>query len=385
MIDQEFFLGFPFPWLLRNSTGLLIARGDGALFPLSPTAQTKEELDHLLRVRHGWTCCPSGYAAYVSSLSTDEQVWLVVHGLKVVGISSIRGREQTLSIRMNAENVESYVKRTIAALAESKEKLLLVMRTNIHEVRSINTDIYNAVYRLKQDLQEDGYIHQRYLNTVRNIEELSKILKTRTDVLDVVSNPALLKAARSLIPIYRAFDRVIRSLTPTASSENVRLQLTGSSTGRVDGIALFDVIPYLMIQNAIKYAPPNTSVEIHFSENSDRVHVHLSSVGPSVEEDEVERIFISGFRGRHARQVTPEGTGIGMNLLKTLVEMHDGGSVKFSQEKEMCIIHQLPYTTTHLEVSINLFKSIAVGNRVAPVPPHRSGRALFASGSSLRS
>ena len=354
MIDQEFFLGFPFPWLLRSSAGLLISRGDGALFPLSPTARTQEELDHLLKVGHGWTRCPSGYAAYVSSLSADEQVSLVVHGLKVVGVSSIRGRVESLSIRMNTDNVESYIKRTIEALTQSKEKLHLVMRTNVHEVRSINTDIYNAVYRLKEDLQEDGYNKDRDFNTVRNIEELSKILKTRTDVLDVVSNPALLNAARSLIPIYRAFDRVIRSLSPTASSQNLRLNLTGSSTGRVDGVSLFDVIPYLVIQNAIKYAPPDTNVQIHFSEEFGRVCAHLTSVGPSVEEDEIERLFISGFRGKYAQQLTPEGTGFGMNLLKTLVEMHDGGSVNFSQDQDSCRMGQIPYRTTHVKILMNL-------------------------------
>ena len=305
---------------MRNSAGILISRGDGALFPLSPNAQTQEEFDHLLEVRHGWTCCPSGYAAYVSSLSADEQIWVVVHGLKVVGVSSVQGREDALSIRLKPQEVEAFTKRAIEALSQSKDKLRHVMRSNIHEVRSINADIYNAVYRLKEDLEAYGYNHSRDFNTVRNIEELSEILRTRTDVLDVVSNPALLQAARSPIPIYRAFDRVVRSLSPTASSENVRLSLTGSSTGRVNGISLFDVIPYLMVQNAIKYAPGNSAVQIHFSENSSRVCAHLTSVGPVVEEDEMARIFISGFRGRYAQQVTPEGTGFGMNLLKTLLK-----------------------------------------------------------------
>ena len=354
MIDQEFFIGFPFPWLLRNSAGLLIAHGNGSLFPLSPSAQTHEDFDYLLRVRHGWTCCPSGYAAYASSLSADEEVWLVVYGLKVVGVSTVRGREKTLSIRMTPADVESYTKRTIDALSQSKDKLRLVMRSNIHEVRSINADIYNAVYRLKEDLHEFGYNQDRDFKTVRNIEELSKILKTRTDVLDVVSNPALLQAARSSIPIYRAFDRVVRSLRPTASAQNVRLNLTGSSTGRVNGISLFDVIPYLMIQNAIKYAPQSSNVRILFEENPDRVSVHLTSVGPSMEEDEVKRIFISGFRGRYAQQVTPEGTGFGMSLLKTLVEMHDEGRVVFFQDGERGSVRQIPYRTTHVKVWMKL-------------------------------
>ena len=354
MIDTEFFLGFPFPWLLKSNAGVLIGCGDGALFPLSAKVQTEEEHAHLLSAGHGWTCCPSGYAAYVSSLSSDEEVWLVVYGLKVVGVSSIRGREGALSVRMEKDDVEAYTKRTAEALRQSKEKLNMVMRTNIHEVRSINTDIYNAVYHLKENIQENRYFSDQDSNILRNIEELSKILKTRTDVLDVVSNPALLQAARSSIPIYRAFDRVVRSLRPTALSKGVRLNLGGASIGRIDGIALFDVIPYLMIQNAIKYAPKETNAEIIFSENAGRVSAHLSSVGPAVEEGEIDRIFISGFRGQNARRLTSEGAGLGMHLLKTMVELHDGGTVDFFQDSSIRMIGQIPHKTTHLKVTMAL-------------------------------
>ena len=282
-----------------------------------------------MNVGHGWTVGPSGYAAYVTSLSSDERVLFTVYGLKVVGLGSNRGRERQLSIRMERNEVEMYIKRTIEALRQSKEKLNFVMRTNIHEVRSINANIYNAVYRLKENLDQSIYRSDRDFPIVRNIEELSKILKTRTDVLDVLSNPALLQAPRTSIPIYRAFDRVVRSLTPTAEAESVKLRLTGSSTGRVIGISLFDVIPYLMIENAIKYAPRETNVEVRFDENSSRVDVQVRSTGPAVEREEMERMFILGFRGKHARRVTTEGTGFGMYLLRMLVELHDGGSIRF--------------------------------------------------------
>lgn len=361
MIDAEFFLGFPFPWLLRNSRGVVIGQGDGALFPLSKAAQSDEEYRYVLNAGYGWTCCPSGYAAYVSSLSSDEEVLLVVRGLKVAGVSVIRGHEETLSIRMQKDQVEAFTKRTAEALRQSKEKLNAVMRTNIHEVRSINTDIYNAVYRLKENLAETGYDAERDSQYIRNIEELSKILKTRTDVLDVVSNPALLQAARGSIPIYRAFDRVVRSLKPSALAKGVRLNLTGSSTGRINGISLFDVIPYLMIQNAIKYSPKDTNATIEFSEEKGRVHAHLISVGPALEESESERIFISGFRGKYAQRVTTEGAGLGMHLLKMMVELHDGGAIEFWQDGASRVVREVPHRTTHLQVSIDLSETVDNG------------------------
>ena len=356
MIDEEYFLGFPFPWLLRDRTGYLITSGDGALFPLSTRVKSDEELEVLLSSGYGWTHCPSGYAAYTTSISSDEKIWLVVYGLKIVGISTSRGREGTLSIRLTRAAVEAYVKRSIEALRQSKEKLNFVMRTNIHEVRSINADIYNAVYQLKENLERFQYDSERDFQIVRNIEELSKILKTRTDVLDVLSNPALLQAARSLIPVYRAFHRVVHSMNPTALAKGIRINLRGTSTNRISGVSLFDVIPYLIIQNAIKYSPRNTDIEVRFDETEEFVCVQVISIGPSVDQEEIERIFFSGYRGRFARRVTAEGTGIGMYLLKMLVELHDGGKILFSQDGDGQIISGIPYKKTRVNIVMKLSK-----------------------------
>ena len=317
-------------------------------------SQSKKEVDHLLKASPGWTIAPSGYASYVTSLFADERDYLVVYGLKVVGLSSRRGKEQTLSIRLEQNDVEKFVKRSVEALRQSKEKLNLIMRANIHEVRSINTDIYNAVYRLKENLEQSDYKEDRDHPIVRNIEELSKILRTRTDVLDVLSNPILLTAPRNSIPIYRAFHRVVRSLNSTAIAAGVHMHMTGASVGRVTGIMLFDVIPYLVIQNAIKYAPRGSNIEVGFTEGNNHVVIRVTSEGPLVEEDEIERIFMSGFRGKYARYVTAEGTGFGLYLVKMLVESHEGGTIYFTQAGDRRMVNHIPYRTTNITTTMIL-------------------------------
>ena len=354
MIEEEYFLGFPFPWLLRSSEGLFIAQGNGTLFPLSSNMEMDKEVSYLLTIEYGWTKSPSGYAAYVTSLSAEERILLVIFGLKVAGISSIRGPEKTLSIRLEKQDIEKYVKRTIEALRQSKEKLNLIMRTNIHEIRSINSDIYNAIYRLRGNIEQTDYSKDRDFQIIRNIEELSKVLRTRTDVLDVLSNPALLQASKNSIPIYRAFDRIVRSLNQTAISEGVNLFMSGSSMGRIMGIPLFDVIPYLVIQNAIKYAPMESDIEINFAEFDHNVVIKISSEGPLVEDSELERIFILGYRGKHARNATTDGLGFGMYLLRQLVEFHDGGTIKFSQGNHVRMIRDTPYKETFVVLTVDL-------------------------------
>ena len=73
-----------------------------------------------------------------------------------------------------------------------------------------------------------------------------------------------------------------------------------------------------------------------------------------VEDDEVERIFMLGFRGNNASHVTTEGTGFGLYLVRMLVESHQGASIRFTQGPDREMINGIPYSTTYVTVTMTL-------------------------------
>ena len=285
------------------------------------------------------------------------------------GIFAPYRKQSVLSIKLGVQDVETYVSFVVSSLKRTKDEINRVMRNSIHEVRSINSDIYHAVYELRTNVITDGFRESRDVSRIRNIEELSELLRTRTDVLDVLSNPAVLNASTSRISVYRAFDRIVRSLTPAAKSKQVHLNLLGSSRGHVRSSRFFDVVPYLVIQNAIKYAPKASSVEVEFSETEDDVTVVISSIGPLVQTGERERLFLSGFRGKNAKEFSQEGTGIGLYILKRLVELHDGGSIKFEQSSSLRRVRDIPFVRTRLCITMALDAN-------ETTPPHQSFGSL---------
>ena len=355
MIDEQYFLSLPFPWLLRSSSGVLIAEGDGALFPADSKASRMDRQYLLAPDRTlGWSECPSGFAAYVASTSETEDSWLVIYSLKIFGVSSVQGKQSTRSIKLSDEELESYVARTISSLRGTKGEMNSIMRDSIHEVRSINSDIYHAAYELRTNVATNDFVQHHDISLIRNVEELSQLLRTRTDVLDVLSNPTVLNSSTSRIPVYRAFDRIVRSLSPTANSKRVQLKLDGASRGYIRSSRFFDVLPYLVIQNAIKYAPNGSQVVVEFSETTRDIVIVVSSTGPVVLPSERQRLFLSGFRGKHARVASQEGTGIGLYVLKRLVELHKNGSVDFDQSPQIRAIQSVPYAPTRLTIRLAL-------------------------------
>lgn len=77
-----------------------------------------------------------------------------------------------------------------------------------------------------------------------------------------------------------------------------------------------------LLENACKFSPPHTTVELSCSCSDERVLLRVQDQGPGVPEADRERIFERFKRGRHAAGVP--GSGIGLSVVQTLVEQMEG-------------------------------------------------------------
>jgi two-component system phosphate regulon sensor histidine kinase PhoR len=91
-----------------------------------------------------------------------------------------------------------------------------------------------------------------------------------------------------------------------------------------------------LVDNALKYGADGSNwIGIYASavkdENGPAVEVRVADRGPGIPPDEQPRIFDPFFRGRRAIQDQVHGTGLGLNLVKKIVEAH-GGTIRVSSE-----------------------------------------------------
>ncbi|HEX9018253.1 MAG TPA: DUF4118 domain-containing protein [Anaerolineaceae bacterium] len=77
-----------------------------------------------------------------------------------------------------------------------------------------------------------------------------------------------------------------------------------------------------LISNSVKYAPPDTAINISASKERDTVHVKVTNEGPPVPEEHLERIFDKFYRVTAADRIT--GTGLGLSICKGIIEAHGG-------------------------------------------------------------
>jgi len=87
-----------------------------------------------------------------------------------------------------------------------------------------------------------------------------------------------------------------------------------------------------LLSNAVKYTPEKGSVEVIIKKNVKGVEISVKDTGYGIPEEAKSQIFTKLFRANNVRQKEPTGTGLGLYLLKTLVEKQ-GGKVRFESEE----------------------------------------------------
>ena len=106
---------------------------------------------------------------------------------------------------------------------------------------------------------------------------------------------------------------------------------------RMDLERITEVITHLL-DNAGKYSPPETSIRISAELRGSEVVTSVTDQGPGIEEMEQEMIFEKFYRGRNQRMMI-QGTGMGLAIAKSIVELHGGKISVTSQLGRGSVFH----------------------------------------------
>ncbi|MDB5279744.1 MAG: histidine kinase [Ferruginibacter sp.] len=120
-----------------------------------------------------------------------------------------------------------------------------------------------------------------------------------------------------------------------ADNKNQKIQLNIEANPLVlaDERKLFEVADNL-INNAIKYSPKNKNIVITIKERNNKVILEVWDEGPGFTEEEKEHLF-QRFSRLSAKPTGGESaTGLGLSIVKTLVEAHQGKVLAKSEGKD---------------------------------------------------
>ena len=80
---------------------------------------------------------------------------------------------------------------------------------------------------------------------------------------------------------------------------------------------------YNLIDNAIKFSPINSDVNINVMEKGDKVLVSIKDSGVGINKDDLKKIWDRFFKTDPSRGKDKKGTGLGLSITKEIISAHD--------------------------------------------------------------
>jgi len=220
------------------------------------------------------------------------------------------------------------------ALAESanraKDEFLAVLS---HELRTPMNAVYGWARMLQMGQIDSGTTPRALDAIVRNAHVQLQLIDDLLDVSRIISGKMRLDIRP--VDIQRVLEAAIDAVRPAADAKGLRLHtLLDPSAGPVNGDPdrLQQVVWNLLI-NAVKFTPRDGRIQLTLQRVNSHLEIVVSDTGAGIRRDLLPVIFDRFKQGESGTTRNQGGLGIGLALVRHLVELH-GGSVTAESEGE---------------------------------------------------
>ncbi len=211
-------------------------------------------------------------------------------------------------------------------LLEATEKLQTALLNSIsHDLRTPLVSITGALSSLEESgpaLDED--VQRSLIETAREeAERLNRLVGNLLDITRLEAGPLQLR--REACDIQELIGSALEQIGSPLKDRQVKVVVPAKLPLVPLDFVLFSRVLVNVIDNALKYSPPEKPIEIHAREENKMLEIKVADHGEGIPEDDLERIFDKFYRVRRPDNVS--GTGLGLSISRGIVEAH-GGSIR---------------------------------------------------------
>lgn len=212
-------------------------------------------------------------------------------------------------LRLLEEKLEQYAKK----LEESNHLLRLFIDIVSH-------DIINPLTLAR------GYVEIAYGDNKR--EEYEKILKyldRSIEIAESVKKFSKISEKEEIemedIDLVKLIKKTIMEVEQCYMNKNIEVRTKMPESLKIKGNKLLGEVFFNILHNACKYSPENSYVEVGIQDLGDRVLIYFADQGEGIPDEHKESIFK---RFHRLKKGGVKGTGIGLAIVKKVVELHKG-------------------------------------------------------------
>lgn len=235
-------------------------------------------------------------------------------------LAKTNGELKRLNVELGEKNEElKRLNEEVLELTHSR----LVFFTNIsHELRTPLTLISDPVEMLLEDTGIKGKSRELLKMVQRNALALQQLVSNILDFRKIQNGKMELKLYR--FDIVKTLTMWVGDFQLTAERKQIRLHLDvdnlkGSHEMIADQEKISRIV-FNLLSNALKYTPAGGEIFVSLKDEGANLRLDVRDTGKGISQDEADKIFERFFQAKGAAS----GTGIGLALVKSFVELHHG-------------------------------------------------------------
>lgn len=279
-------------------------------------------------------------AYHVQRFFTLGLVLLVV---LIVVVAIYMFRSYLVKTRLNEQLAQSNdeLKRLNEEVLELTHSRLVFFTNISHELRTPLTLIADPVEMLLDDRSIKGRSRELLQMVQRNALSLQQLVGSILDFRKIQNGKMELSLSRFDLP--EALQQWTGDFAMTAQRKKIQLHLDtthfSSSADVVADKEKLARIVFNLLSNALKYTPAGGFIHVSLTDEGERLRIEVKDSGKGIDKEELTKVFERFFQAKGAAS----GTGIGLALVKSFVDLHHG-EVRVESElgKGTCFIVLLP-------------------------------------------
>lgn len=268
---------------------------------------------------------------FLTALTSETDI---VKGFEVGAVDYITKpiREQELLARVNT-HLTLFLQRRQIEHQREQERLYferLVMMKN-EFVQSVSHDLKNplnvitlSLHTLKAKGMTNYELATKHLTRMEKQTQRMKTLVV--DLLDLAKLDAGYQLNLEMVSIFTFLERIVERFVPLAQTKGITIELTPLASD----VALFldqeqmERVIDNLLSNAIKYTPAAGKIFLGVKQEESELTLYVSDNGLGIPSSELPLIFNAFHRVRGEDQLEAEGSGLGLSIVRSIVEQHNG-------------------------------------------------------------
>lgn len=254
--------------------------------------------------------------------SFENSVLLSILGECSLAIESIRNAKE---------------KEEVAVLAQKEQLRANLLRAISHDLRTPLTSISGNASNLLSNYEQldDETRRMMFADIYDDSEWLISLVENLLSVTRIEEGRLNFNKTTELID--EVIDEALRHISRKRSGYDISVEYGEELLlVKIDAKLILQVIINI-VDNAIKYTPPGSTIRIYAERAGDMVSVSIADDGPGIPDTMKERVFEMFFTGDNKIVDSRRSLGLGLSLCKSIIHVHGGELVLKDNIPHGCI------------------------------------------------